>query len=39
MIVYAPLKLIEGPKNPHGFNYKQFLKHQGVLHQISKTRV
>jgi competence protein ComEC len=28
------LEIIEGPKNPHQFNYKNYMKLQGVYHQI-----
>ena len=35
IVLFKTLEPIATPKNPHGFDYAQFLKRKGVTHQIS----
>lgn len=35
VVLLTTLKPIATPKNPHGFDYAQFLNRKGVMHQIS----
>lgn len=34
LIVYGTLNAVQPPLNPHQFNYRDYLKKQGILHQI-----
>ena len=33
ILFHAFVNVVESPKNPHQFDYKQFLKYQGITHQ------
>ncbi|MEN8788495.1 MAG: ComEC family competence protein, partial [Flavobacteriaceae bacterium] len=38
LMVRAPLSEIRSPENPYQFNYKKYLSHLGVTHQIELTK-
>ena len=38
LVVFAELKTITKPLNPHQFNYKDFLKKQGIYHRLHSTK-
>ncbi len=38
LLVWASLKEINAPKNPYQFNYKKYLGHLGIAHQLELTK-